>query len=212
MSFTNITEGILWELTSDAVKKLDSTTTQFLSQGETERFMHVVGDTIVSLFNEIDSSYNVEDPYETKDSMLNFLMRSNDARWFTSGDAETNTKIRTVLVELISAWRLKGTKAFLHWVIYKVFGWTVTDIHSYSTLLYTNISSSTLYNPELTPAEQALMYGEELFDSLNPYTLVIEAPLADWDVDILDPDKKEVLERLLTYWTVPTKVTYIKGN
>lgn len=204
--FSQIDKYCLWNLMNDSIKINDAETTQFSYEGEnrgqTQRFDITAGDMLEDLFELIESSFYSQDGSVTSFSMLQYLQRAFNAT-FVEYDVAYEDTIREVLEEIFYAWRFKGTRAFLHWVIWKAFGWQLLEMYSVANMaLLLNVSTSRLYASTATPADLRVLYDHSLLGS-EVFNLVIDVFS---DVDYLD--KKATLERLIEEWTLPCDFVY----
>lgn len=203
--FASLTKYCLWDLMSTEVKLQDNATEQVTYdgelRGETQRYLISAGMLVKDMFEKIESAFAYHDPRETNEEWLDVFLRTHAAAWKPAADDVATA--REILAEIRNAYRMKGTRAFVHWVVYKVFGWHVRGIFSYNSLLYTNRRQSKLYDPTKSLQDQQYLYGEDMFTILAPYQLVVDV--------VFDPDfleKKEVFEELIQLWTLPVHIEY----
>ena len=202
--FDNVNKYVLWDLTTEAVRNTDQNTPQMEYEGEdrgqNQRFLITCGELVVTLFGIVENSYQVFDPRYTTTEMLFYLQRELGVQYV---DDSSEALLREMLEEMHIAWSLRGTKAFLHWIIGKVFGWLVKDVYSTSKLLHTNRANSKLYELGLPLREQEILFDKGLYGTpLGSMTIDV-----DFDADYLE--KKDVLEQLMDRWTFPLILNYI---
>ena len=206
--FSNLSKYVLWELAPKAVQAKDEETTQALyeseQRGQTQRFLIGLGDIVVELFNKIESSFNYGNPSTTSQDLLKFLQRKFYANHIEVTGA-TEARIREFVAEIVTAWRFKGTQAFLHWIIWKVFDWKLVQAISLaSEVLITSVNNSYFYDPSLPEEQQKVLYEPLLMTPEDKLTLVI-----DVFGDAYFPYKKDTLERLIDEWSYPTSFIYL---
>jgi len=203
--FVKMSKYTLWDLATSATKNKDRNTAQLLYDGEergqTQRFMITAGNLIEDLFNFIDNLFFVQDAHATETNMLQYI-QDHFGAMFVSDLNNNGALIREVLAEIIPSWTYKGTKGFLHWIIWKAFGWQLTDIISNLTnVIFYNLPGHLTYNPG------------------GPTPRVIYNDAITWwatlklFIDVFyDPDfelKRVVLESLIKRWTLPAIFSYI---
>jgi len=196
--FFNINKYILWDLIISHVKMVDTETSQMMYDGElrgqTERFTIAAGDLLDEFFKFIDGLFTIQDVQNIESSMLKYMQYFFGVS-FTSNVEVAENVIREMLAEIISAWRLKGTKAFLHWIIWKVFGWKVVDVLSHHDYFKLNVSR--IYKEGVSGIARLMV-------PLGIHLLVI-----DVFEDITFEEKRVVLERLMRGWAVDSQYIYI---
>jgi hypothetical protein len=208
--FSNITKYCLWDLATEAVKYRDQETTQMEYEGEdrgqTQRYMVAAGLLVEEFFGGIEDMYSWGSPEDTTVTLtqLQYLQRLIGMN-FLAADSGNEKLVREILAESFNAWRMKGTFNFLHWIIYKVFGW---HLISYSTVWGTCFRlyplEDILYDETLTGYEYKKLYNNLSYPSGLSFILTIDVFS---DANFLT--KKAVLERLLVEWTHSCVTAYI---
>ena len=213
--FENVSKSILWDVTPDAVKTRDAETKQMLvdsvQRGQTERFLMSCGSLVTELFSDIEKGFYASDPLmvdfdpaKPDEGMLPVLMRRYNIR-FADLSADNVATIRNILDEIIHAWRLKGTDAFLYWILGKLFGWRLrSTITLASSVLRCSVNGCTLYDPDISWEEQMILYDETQLTPDDKTTTVIDVQH--------DPDfwiKKDLLETMMLDWGYPRVFQFI---
>lgn len=203
LMFKNVNKFILWDLIPGYVELEDQATLQLLYEGEergqAQRFLIANGDLIVALFTKIEESFSAYDPWATTVKMLSFLQR----QYNVTLDETNELLLREFLEESITAWKLKGTRHFLHYMIWKIFGWEVTGMFSRGVLLKTNIANSVLYDNSKPFRDQALLFSKEFFG-----TSIFGKLQIDVFFDSQFSLKSPVLEKLMRGWCYPIDIVY----
>lgn len=196
--FSNLDKYCLWEMANTQIKVDDQDTQQALYEGEyrgqAQRYHISLGDLIVTLFSKIDELYTYGDMFVSDKSLFEYLQKQFYAYFFTANTGNEDL-VRNVLEEIINAWRLKGTIAFFHWIIWKIFGWQVLYVKSlHSTVLKWSLPGRTLYAPGAAIEDIEVLYDPaEMAEDL----IVI---VVDVFSDTAYTEKKATLESLVHKW------------
>ena len=205
--FKNLSEFTIWNFFAEQIKSLDENTPKKVykneERGQTQRYAIAIGDIIIDLFNQIEKLFDYGNIDKVESKFLEYFQRKYFISYIENNPVNEKL-IRNMIDEVISAWRLKGIINFLYWIIYKVFGWELTEtITLASQVLITNSYKSFLYDPSLSLSEQKVLYDPSLFTPEDKITLVI-----DVFSDSLFYDKKKILERLIDNWSYPVIFQY----
>jgi hypothetical protein len=208
--FDNINEHSLWDLTAQGVKSQDMSTTQMLydgvNRGQTERYMIIVGRLLEDLFETIELAFTYNDPMTTPVDNLKFLQKRYIANFLDASiDANTEARVRYILEEIISAWKLKGSKGFIHWILWTVFGWQLIEIHSRNSIFFLNDPLCVTYYPGLVKAKTKRLMAPTYIKAGGEVEMVI-----DVFNDAQFTAKSELLDSLKDDWFIPT--TFIFEN
>lgn len=207
--FDNLSEHSLWDMATKAVQVQDTGTTQMLYDGEyrgqTQRYMITAGRLIKDLFDDIELAFSYNDFATSPVENLKYLQRKINAGFLHAEEsAEVEAKVRHMLEEIQNAWKLKGTAAFMHWIIWLVFGWRVLGSYSSSSIFKWNESVSLVYMYGISRPRLRRIYNPEV--SGIGGMVVIE-------IDVFhDPQylaKVELLESLKDDWFVPATFSYV---
>lgn len=213
--FSNVNRDLLWALTTEATKVRDLDTTQRVvdgvKRGQSERFFMVLGELVTEMFSDIEGGYYILDPYAAKfdssdvtDGMIPVLLRRYGLQFAELSDSNI-AMIRNVLDEIFNAWRLKGTDAFINWILGKFFGWKLKGtITLASSVLRCSVNGCTLYDQDKPWEAQMVLYDETQLTPDDKTTSVVDVKN---DVDFWI--KKDSFEKLMADWGYPRVFKYI---
>lgn len=213
--FSNINRDFLWALTTEATKVGDLDTAQKVvdgvKRGQSERFFMVLSDMVAEMFSDIEGGYYFLDPYTAKfdpadktAGMIPILLRRYNLQFAELSSSNIAT-IRNVLDEIFNAWRLKGTDAFINWILGKFFGWKLKGTISLaSSVLRCSVNGCTLYDPDKSWEEQMVLYDETQLTPDDKTTSVIDVK-NDTDFWL----KKDSFEKLMEDWGYPRVYKYV---
>jgi len=208
--FDNITEQSLWDITAQGVKSQDTGTPQMLydgvNRGQTERYMILVGRLIEDLFNTIELAFTYNDPMTTPADNLKFLQERVMANFLDATvDDDHEARVRYILEEMISAWKLKGSKGFIHWILWTVFGWKLVEINSRNSIFFLNNPLCVTYYPGLPRQKTKRILAPIYLKPGGEVEMII-----DVFFDAQFTAKSELLNILKDDWFIPT--TFIFEN
>lgn len=220
--FDNLQRSCLWDMLSDNLKVLDSTTTkrgvlrkpddsgyfiddsQLEKKGQTERYMLVIGEVVKDFFNDIERLHKWGGIDGDAYSLLPILQRRSEVECIKLSE-DTERLVRHVLEEAPHAWRLKGTKAFLHWIIWKVFNWQLKDYATFASKVFkASVSTDVTFSPELDVNSLRLYYDPIQLEPMDRTVLSVDV-FFDSDFE----EKKALLEDLLKKWAYPCTMRYL---
>jgi hypothetical protein len=208
--FNNLNEHSIWEMATKAVQVQDSGTAQMVYDGEyrgqTQRYMITAGRLVKDLFDDIELAFSYNDFATSPVANLKYLQRKINAGFLHAEDPDPTIepKVRHMLEEIQNAWKLKGTAAFMHWIIWLVFGWRVLGSYASSSIFHWNESISLTYYYGVSRPRLRRIYDPAV--SGIGGMVVIE-------IDVFhDPQfvaKVELLEALKDDWFVPATFSYV---
>ena len=213
--FDNVNRSILWDVTPAGVKTRDADTPQLTidseKRGQTERFLLACGSLVDELFSDIEKGFHASDPLlvdfnpsDVSAGMVPALLKRYNLQFVDLSEDNIAT-IRNVLDEIFHAWRLKGTDAFMYWILGKLFGWRLRNtVTLASSVLRCSVNGCTLYDPDLLWEEQMILYDETQLTPDDKTTTVIDV--------LHDPEfwiKKDLLEKMMTDWGYPRTFQFI---
>lgn len=206
--FTNISKYTIWDLTAEMVKVKDRDTQQFLYEGsrrgQTERFMIVVGDLIKEMFDKIELGFSSRNPAYAPYNVLEYLQKEFFGDYVALSESAEKL-VRNFLEEAPWAWRLKGTAPFLHWILWKVFGWELLYLISFkSMVIRLNNRMGYIYDSDKDEIDQKILYDNESMYPEGRTTLAIDV--------FFDPSfdsKRELLLRLINEWTYASDFSFV---